>query len=180
MCENDFINPIVLFSWLARTDPADVARVESRTFICAEQERMVVPAARAGQKSALGNYISPREYETAVGDRFPGCMRGEDIRLPTRLNFSGVSQFSEYFAVAIQKIGLFSMSFVKERGGWGVLTGYARDPHRNSVRNLKWGLLSRNRSQSKSANSEIGKYYSGAGYTALVGSSLMRESSHRD
>ncbi|XP_059055979.1 phosphoenolpyruvate carboxykinase [GTP]-like [Achroia grisella] len=65
--------------WLARTDPADVARVESRTFICSEKERDIVPVARAGQKSALGNYINPEDYEKAVADRFPGCMRGRTM-----------------------------------------------------------------------------------------------------
>ncbi|CAG5055278.1 unnamed protein product [Parnassius apollo] len=65
--------------WLARTDPADVARVESRTFICSENERDVVPAARAGQKSALGNYITPTDYEKAISERFPGCMRGRTM-----------------------------------------------------------------------------------------------------
>ncbi|OWR44517.1 mitochondrial phosphoenolpyruvate carboxykinase isoform 1 [Danaus plexippus plexippus] len=65
--------------WLSRTDPADVARVESRTFICSERERDVVPVARAGQKSALGNYISPEGYDKAVTERFPGCMRGRTM-----------------------------------------------------------------------------------------------------
>ncbi|XP_045455807.1 phosphoenolpyruvate carboxykinase [GTP]-like isoform X2 [Melitaea cinxia] len=65
--------------WLTRTDPADVARVESKTFICSEHERDVVPVARAGQKSALGNYISPADYDKAVIDRFPGCMRGRTM-----------------------------------------------------------------------------------------------------
>ncbi|XP_045540534.1 phosphoenolpyruvate carboxykinase [GTP]-like isoform X1 [Papilio machaon] len=65
--------------WLARTDPADVARVESRTFICSDKERDVVPAARAGQKSALGNYITPGDYEKAISERFPGCMRGRTM-----------------------------------------------------------------------------------------------------
>lgn len=67
---------IMYCSWLARTDPADVARVESRTFICSDKERDVVPIARAGQKSALGNYISPTDYENAIAERFPGCMKG--------------------------------------------------------------------------------------------------------
>ncbi|XP_063542172.1 phosphoenolpyruvate carboxykinase [GTP]-like isoform X1 [Cydia strobilella] len=65
--------------YLARTDPSDVARVESRTFICSERERDVVPTARAGQKSALGNYIAPNDYEKAVAERFPGCMRGRTM-----------------------------------------------------------------------------------------------------
>ncbi|KAL4708647.1 hypothetical protein ACJJTC_008173 [Scirpophaga incertulas] len=65
--------------WLARTDPADVARVESRTFICTKRERDVVPAAKLGKKSALGNYMNIPTYEKAVGDRFPGCMRGRTM-----------------------------------------------------------------------------------------------------
>ncbi|KAG7300867.1 protein kinase C (PKC)-like Pck2 [Plutella xylostella] len=65
--------------WLARTDPADVARVESRTFICSDKERDVVPAARAGQKSALGNYISHGDYDAAINERFPGCMKGRTM-----------------------------------------------------------------------------------------------------
>ncbi|XP_034826303.1 phosphoenolpyruvate carboxykinase [GTP]-like isoform X1 [Maniola hyperantus] len=65
--------------WLTRTDPADVARVESKTFICSEHERDVVPVARAGQKSALGNHITPNDYDKAVTERFPGCMRGRTM-----------------------------------------------------------------------------------------------------
>ncbi|XP_041975613.1 phosphoenolpyruvate carboxykinase [GTP]-like isoform X2 [Aricia agestis] len=65
--------------WLTRTDPADVARVESRTFICSERERDVVPAARAGARSALGNYIAPHDYDAAVQERFPGCMKGRTM-----------------------------------------------------------------------------------------------------
>lgn len=65
--------------WLTRTDPADVARVESRTFICSEHERDIVPIARTGQKSALGNYISRVDYDKAVAERFPGCMRGRTM-----------------------------------------------------------------------------------------------------
>lgn len=56
-----------------------MARVESRTFICSDKERDVVPAARAGQKSALGNYISHGDYDAAINERFPGCMKGEDV-----------------------------------------------------------------------------------------------------
>ncbi|XP_063833497.1 phosphoenolpyruvate carboxykinase [GTP]-like isoform X1 [Ostrinia nubilalis] len=81
MQEQGTLKPLPKYDncWLARTDPADVARVESRTFICSDRERDVVPAARLGQKSALGNYIAPADYEKAVAERFPGCMRGRTM-----------------------------------------------------------------------------------------------------
>ncbi|GBP54409.1 Phosphoenolpyruvate carboxykinase [Eumeta japonica] len=65
--------------WLARTDPADVARVESRTFVCSASERDVVPAARLGGRSALGNHIAPADYDAAIADRLPGCMKGRTM-----------------------------------------------------------------------------------------------------
>ncbi|XP_050671587.1 phosphoenolpyruvate carboxykinase [GTP]-like isoform X2 [Leptidea sinapis] len=81
MLQQGTVKPLPKYDncWLARTDPADVARVESRTYICSENEQDVVPVARAGQKSALGNYITPVDYDKAVADRFPGCMRGRTM-----------------------------------------------------------------------------------------------------
>lgn len=66
---------LFLFSWLARTNPKDVARVESRTFICTNEPNDVVPRVNGG-KSSLGNWISPKDYTKAIIDRFPGCMKG--------------------------------------------------------------------------------------------------------
>ena len=65
------------FSWLARTDPADVARVESKTFISTANKRDTVPTPRGGAKGVLGNWWSPEDMEKAFADRFPGCMNGE-------------------------------------------------------------------------------------------------------
>lgn len=62
--------------WLARTNPADVARVESRTFICTEKREQTVPTPKEGIKGTLGNWISPADYDKAVYERFPGCMKG--------------------------------------------------------------------------------------------------------
>lgn len=58
--------------WLARTNPKDVARVESRTFICTEKKEEAVCTPKDGAKGILGNWISPADYESSIMERFPG------------------------------------------------------------------------------------------------------------
>lgn len=65
--------------WLARTNPADVARVESKTFICTEKREEAIPTPKEGVKGALGNWISPEDYNAAIQARFPGCMKGRTM-----------------------------------------------------------------------------------------------------
>ncbi|KAL5286745.1 PCK1.2 family protein [Megaselia abdita] len=65
--------------WLARTDPADVARVESKTFICTDRKEETIPTPKDGVKGTLGNWISPSDFASAVADRFPGCMKGRTL-----------------------------------------------------------------------------------------------------
>lgn len=65
--------------WLARTNPADVARVESKTFICTEKREEAIPTPKEGVKGSLGNWISPDDYSSAIQARFPGCMKGRTM-----------------------------------------------------------------------------------------------------
>ncbi|XP_059609004.1 phosphoenolpyruvate carboxykinase [GTP]-like [Phlebotomus argentipes] len=65
--------------WLARTNPADVARVESRTFMCTERREESIPTPRAGVAGSLGNWIAPAGYDQAIKERFPGCMKGRTM-----------------------------------------------------------------------------------------------------
>lgn len=65
--------------WLARTNPADVARVESKTFICTQNKSETVPDTKPGVKGTLGNWISPQHYDEAIMERFPGCMKGRTM-----------------------------------------------------------------------------------------------------
>lgn len=66
----------LVFSWLARTDPKDVARVESKTVIVTKNQRDTVPIPAAGAKSQLGSWMSESDWQKAREERFPGCMTG--------------------------------------------------------------------------------------------------------
>ncbi|XP_068119623.1 phosphoenolpyruvate carboxykinase, cytosolic [GTP]-like [Hyperolius riggenbachi] len=64
--------------WLARTDPRDVARIESKTVIVTQEQRDTVPIAKSGL-SKLGRWMSEDDFGKAFKSRFPGCMKGRTM-----------------------------------------------------------------------------------------------------
>lgn len=73
-----FAELICFCSWLALTNPADVARVESRTFMCTRNKRDTIPKTMPGVKGTLGNWMSLEDMDKAIEERFPGCMEGKN------------------------------------------------------------------------------------------------------
>jgi len=65
--------------YLAKTDPADVARVESRTFIITDRREDTIPTPKPGVKGTLGNWMSMDDLKKNVNERFPGCMAGRTM-----------------------------------------------------------------------------------------------------
>ena len=105
-------------SFLARTDPTDVARVEERTFICSVREEDAGPT---------NNWRDPVEMKAEMTDHYRGCMRGRTMYvvpfcmgpLTAAEPMFGVEITDSAYVVASMRIMTRMGSHVLERMGEG-------------------------------------------------------------
>lgn len=65
--------------YAVRTNPADVARVESKTLICTENKHDTIPHHKDGVKCTVGQWAEPNEMKGKLQDLFQGCMTGRTM-----------------------------------------------------------------------------------------------------
>lgn len=82
MAERNIITPLKKYEncWLARTDPKDVARVESKTFICTRNKHDVVPrGSDEAPQGALGNWMHIDDLDSILSKLVRNCMTGRTM-----------------------------------------------------------------------------------------------------
>jgi phosphoenolpyruvate carboxykinase (GTP) len=81
MVQNGTVQPLLKYDncWLARTDPKDVARVESKTVISTQRKEQVVPNGRNPQPGAMPNWMSLSQLDKEIMKRFPNTMKGRTM-----------------------------------------------------------------------------------------------------
>jgi len=65
--------------WYCCTDPADVARVESKTVISTRRQSETIPYASEGVQGRLGRWMNPAQLEEQLESRTPNCMVGRTM-----------------------------------------------------------------------------------------------------
>ncbi|KAF0988412.1 hypothetical protein HZS_1295, partial [Henneguya salminicola] len=65
--------------YLARTDPLDVARVASKTFMCTKDRRISMTIGRQGCGEAIGQWADEYEMKKLLNEYFTKCMKGRTM-----------------------------------------------------------------------------------------------------
>lgn len=105
--------------WVCCTDPADVARVESKTVISTRRQSETIPQCKEGVQGRLGRWMSPGDLEQALDVRTPGCMKGRtmysafEIEIKKRVKCIFTGKY--YFSVSDP---IFRTRFTSSHSAW--------------------------------------------------------------
>ncbi|KHJ97936.1 phosphoenolpyruvate carboxykinase [Oesophagostomum dentatum] len=81
LVERGVLTPLKAYehNYLCRTDPKDVARVESKTWMITKDKYQSVCHTPDGVKPIMGQWMSEEQFAKELDDRFPGCMAGRPM-----------------------------------------------------------------------------------------------------